>query len=90
MMEIDNKGLDKMDHQLLRTLIDKFNGGPVGVDTLASAISEERETIEDVYEPYLIQCGYLNRTPRGRVATQIAYEHFGLQPPQGSSQESLF
>ncbi|MGV7220056.1 MAG: Holliday junction branch migration DNA helicase RuvB [Nitrospinales bacterium] len=90
MMEIDNKGLDKMDHQLLRTLIEKFNGGPVGVDTLASAISEERETIEDVYEPYLIQCGYLNRTPRGRVATQIAYEHFGLQPPQGSSQESLF
>jgi Holliday junction DNA helicase RuvB len=90
MMEIDNKGLDKMDHQLIRTLIEKFKGGPVGVDTLASAISEERETIEDVYEPYLIQCGYLNRTPRGRVATQIAYEHFGLQPPQGSSQESLF
>jgi Holliday junction DNA helicase RuvB len=90
MMEIDNKGLDKMDHQLLRTLIEKFNGGPVGIDTLASAISEERETIEDVYEPYLIQCGFLNRTPRGRVATQISYEHFGLQPPQSSSQESMF
>jgi len=90
MMEIDNKGLDKMDHQLLRTLIEKFNGGPVGIDTLASAISEERETIEDVYEPYLIQCGFLNRTPRGRVATQISYKHFGLQPPKGSSQESLF
>ena len=90
MMEIDNKGLDKMDHQLLRTLIEKFNGGPVGVDTLASAISEERETIEDVYEPYLIQCGFLNRTPRGRVATQISYEHFGIQPPKGSSQESMF
>jgi len=90
MMEIDEKGLDKMDHQLLRTLIDKFNGGPVGVDTLASAISEERETIEDVYEPYLIQCGYLNRTPRGRVATQSAYQHFGIIPPQSSAQEPLF
>ena len=90
MMEIDNKGLDKMDHQLMRTLIEKFNGGPVGVETLASAISEERETIEDVYEPYLIQCGYLNRTPRGRVATQTAYKHFGIIPPQGSAQESLF
>ena len=90
MMEIDKLGLDKMDHQLLRTLIDKFNGGPVGVETLASAISEERETIEDVYEPYLIQCGFLNRTARGRVATQASYKHFGIAPPQGSSQESLF
>ena len=90
MMEIDKIGLDKMDHHLMRTLIEKFNGGPVGVETLASAISEERETIEDVFEPYLIQCGFLNRTPRGRVATQASYKHFGIAPPQNSSQESLF
>ncbi len=90
MMEIVKIGLDKMDHQLMRTLIEKFNGGPVGVETLASAISEERETIEDVFEPYLIQCGFLNRTPRGRVATQASYKHFGIAPPQNSSQESLF
>ena len=74
----------------MRALIEKFNGGPVGVETLASAISEERETIEDVFEPYLIQCGFLNRTPRGRVATQASYKHFGITPPQNSSQESLF
>ncbi|MBI3814125.1 MAG: Holliday junction branch migration DNA helicase RuvB, partial [Nitrospinae bacterium] len=70
---------DKMDRKLLLTIIEKFNGGPVGVDTLAAAVSEEKDTIEDVYEPFLIQGGYIHRTPRGRVATKIAYEHFGMK-----------
>ncbi len=91
MMEVDKKGLDKMDHQLLRNLIEKFKGGPVGVDSLAASINEERETIEDVFEPYLIQSGFIHRTPRGRVATALAFEHFGLKAPKGSGgQESLF
>ena len=77
MLEVDPKGLDKMDTMLLLTVIDKFSGGPVGVDTLAAAIGEERDTIEDVYEPFLIQAGFIQRTPRGRVATALAYEHFG-------------
>ena len=77
MLEVDPIGLDKMDTMLLLTLIDKFAGGPVGVDTLAAAIGEEKDTIEDVYEPFLIQAGFVQRTPRGRVATQRAYEHFG-------------
>jgi Holliday junction DNA helicase RuvB len=77
MLEIDAIGLDKMDTMLLLTLIDKFSGGPVGVETLAASIGEEKDTIEDVYEPFLIQAGFLNRTPRGRVATPLAYEHFG-------------
>ncbi len=90
MMEVDRKGLDKMDHYLLRTLIEKFKGGPVGVETLAASINEEKDTIEEVYEPYLMQSGFIHRTPRGRVATAIAFEHFGLtQPPEGS-QPSLF
>jgi len=78
MLEIDSRGLDPMDRLLLRTICEKFGGGPVGVDTLASALSEERETIEDVYEPYLLQCGYLNRTSRGRMAMDLAYSHLGL------------
>jgi len=78
MLDVDKQGLDTMDRLLLRTIVEKFGGGPVGVDTLASALSEEKETIEDVYEPYLIQCGYLNRTSRGRVATEHAYKHLGV------------
>jgi len=77
MLEVDRLGLDKMDRMLLLTLIDKFAGGPVGVETLAAAIGEEKDTIEDVYEPFLIQAGLVQRTPRGRVATTLAYEHFG-------------
>ena len=77
MQEIDPLGFDKMDQMLLLTVIDKFDGGPVGVETLAAAIGEEKDTIEDVYEPYLIQAGFLQRTPRGRVATSLAYSHFG-------------
>src|SRR4029453_1478089 len=95
MLEVDRIGLDKMDTMLLLTLIDKFAGGPVGVETLAAAIGEEKDTIEDVYEPFLIQAGFIQRTPRGRVATELAYEHFGRSAvsPKGSSsknQPSLF
>ena len=77
--EVDQKGFDQMDRKLLLTLIERFNGGPVGVESLAAAIGEEKVTIEDVYEPYLIQEGYLQRTSRGRVACHRAYEHFGLK-----------
>ncbi|HAV00074.1 MAG: Holliday junction branch migration DNA helicase RuvB [Lachnospiraceae bacterium] len=79
LMDVDKLGLDRVDRNLLLTLIEKFDGGPVGLDTLAAAVSEDSGTIEDVYEPYLIQNGFLNRTPRGRVATKAAYEHFGLE-----------
>ncbi|MFP4016891.1 MAG: Holliday junction branch migration DNA helicase RuvB [Halanaerobiales bacterium] len=78
LMEIDGLGLDSLDHKLLRTIIKKFNGGPVGLNTLAASISEECETIEDVYEPYLLQIGFLERTPRGRVATIAAYKHLDI------------
>ena len=81
MLEVDPLGFDMLDRKLLRTVIEKFDGGPVGVDSLAAAISEERGTIEDVIEPYLIQQGFLMRTARGRVATRSAYLHFGLEPP---------
>jgi Holliday junction DNA helicase RuvB len=77
MLEIDPKGLDKMDTMLLLTMIDKFSGGPVGLETLAAAIGEEKDTIEEVYEPFLIQSGFIQRTARGRVATSLAFEHFG-------------
>jgi Holliday junction DNA helicase RuvB len=77
MLQVDRLGLDKMDTMLLLTLIDKFAGGPVGVETLAAAIGEEKDTIEDVYEPFLIQAGFLQRTPRGRMATALAFEHYG-------------
>ncbi len=86
--EVDQKGFDQMDRKLLLTLIDKFNGGPVGVESLAAAIGEEKITIEDVYEPYLIQEGYLQRTARGRIACAKAYEHFGLKAASG--QKDLF
>lgn len=90
MLEVDEKGFDHMDRRILQTIIEKFSGGPVGVETLSSAISEEKDTIEDVYEPFLIQCGYLQRTPRGRIATELAYLHLGLTPPVKNSQDSLF
>ncbi|MGA1071435.1 MAG: Holliday junction branch migration DNA helicase RuvB [Pseudohongiellaceae bacterium] len=80
MLSIDNNGFDHMDRRLIMTMIEKFDGGPVGVDSLAAAISEERDTIEDVLEPYLIQQGFIMRTPRGRVVTQHGYRHFGLEP----------
>jgi Holliday junction DNA helicase RuvB len=81
MLDVDNAGFDYMDRKLLLAIMDKFLGGPVGVENLAAAISEERETIEDVLEPYLIQQGFLQRTPRGRIATPRAYLHFGLTMP---------
>ena len=88
-LEIDPVGLDNIDHKVLQTIIIKFNGGPVGLDTIAAAISEESDTIMDVYEPYLLQLGFLERTPRGRVATPLAYRHLGIdynkhKPPQGT------
>ena len=89
MLEVDALGLDEFDRKLLRALIQKFNGGPVGLDTIAAAISEERDTIEDVYEPYLMQLGFLQRTPRGRMATLPAYQHLGLKPPRSLIQASL-
>ncbi len=82
LLDVDNHGFDMMDRKLLLALIDKFDGGPVGVDSLAAAISEERGTIEDVIEPFLIQQGFIMRTPRGRMATRSAYLHFGLQVPE--------
>jgi holliday junction DNA helicase RuvB len=78
MLDVDRQGLDAMDRQYLRTIIEKFGGGPVGIETISSALSEERETLEDVYEPYLIQKGFVNRTARGRVATETAYKHLGI------------
>jgi Holliday junction DNA helicase RuvB len=78
-LEIDAVGLDDIDHKVLHTIIEKFNGGPVGLDTIAASISEEADTIMDVYEPYLLQLGFLERKPRGRVATRLAYEHLGLE-----------
>jgi Holliday junction DNA helicase RuvB len=80
MLNVDDVGFDQMDRRLLLAMIEKFDGGPVGVDSLAAAISEERDTIEDVLEPYLIQQGYILRTPRGRIVTKHAYLHFGLTP----------
>jgi holliday junction DNA helicase RuvB len=77
-LEVDSIGLDEIDHKMLRTIITKFGGGPVGLDTIAASISEEADTITDVYEPYLLQLGFLERTPRGRLATPLAYEHLGL------------
>jgi len=89
MLEVDYRGFDFMDRKMLLTLIDKFDGGPVGIDSLSSAIGEERNTIEDIYEPFLIQEGFLHRTTRGRVATKLAYEHFG-RPWTDRNQKELF
>ncbi len=82
-LDIDEKGLDEMDRRLLSTIIEKFNGGPVGIETISAALREERDTIEDVCEPYLLQEGFIERTPRGRLATRLAYKHLGLKEPQG-------
>lgn len=90
MLDVDRIGLDVMDRKMLLCIIEKFSGGPVGVDNLAAAIGEERDTIEDVLEPYLIQQGYLQRTPRGRMATQLAYAHFGITAPAHASAPELF
>ena len=81
MLEVDEHGFDEIDRKLLRTIIDKFGGGPVGIGSIAAAISEEKDAIEDIYEPFLIQNGFLDRTPRGRVATERAYGYFGLDAP---------
>ena len=90
MLDVDHLGFDVMDRKLLLAVLEKFGGGPVGLDNLAAAIGEERDTIEDVLEPYLIQQGYLMRTPRGRVATQQAYQHFGLPMPKGLATGDLW
>jgi Holliday junction DNA helicase RuvB len=82
MLDVDDLGLDDADRAVLRCIIEKFDGGPVGLETIAAAISEESDTIMDVYEPFLLQCGFLNRTPRGRVATAAAYRHLGMAPPR--------
>jgi Holliday junction DNA helicase RuvB len=84
MLEVDEYGLDEIDRKLLSAVIERFHGGPVGVNALASSIAEDRGTIEDLYEPYLIQIGFLQRTPRGRVATRVAYEHLGY-PVSGAA-----
>ncbi|MED3562172.1 Holliday junction branch migration DNA helicase RuvB [Bacillus xiapuensis] len=82
LLQVDRLGLDHIDHKLLKGIIEKFRGGPVGLDTIAASIGEEAETIEDVYEPYLLQIGFLQRTPRGRVVTQAVYHHFGMEVPE--------
>ena len=91
-LDIDDLGLDEVDHKILRAIVEKFRGGPVGLETIAASISEEADTIMDVYEPYLIQLGFLDRTPRGREATPRAYEHLGLPPPAraATNQRPLF
>ncbi len=91
-LEVDRKGLDKMDRQIMLTIIEKFDGGPIGVETLSSALCEEKDTLEEVYEPFLIQSGYINRTPKGRVATRLAYSHFGFTSKikENTTQQKLF
>jgi len=88
MLEVDAYGFDEIDRKLMLTILEKYNGGPVGVGSLAAAISEDENSIEDIYEPYLMQIGFLDRTPRGRVATRKAFEHFRITPP--SNQKNLF
>ena len=88
LLEVDEHGFDEVDRRLLRTIIDKFGGGPVGLNTIAAAISEEKDAIEDIYEPFLIQIGFLDRTPRGRVATPRAYDYFGLVSPAEQRRDS--
>jgi Holliday junction DNA helicase RuvB len=93
-LEIDRAGLDEMDRRLMKVIIDTYEGGPVGIETLAAALAESRDTIEDVYEPYLLQQGFIGRTPRGRIATRKAYEHLGIsmkgQGPAEEPQGTLF
>ena len=88
MLEVDHEGLDRLDREILRAICERFGGGPVGLSTLAVAVHEEQDTIEDVYEPYLLQRGFLQRTPRGRMRDSHAFRHLGLEPP--SSRSSLF
>ncbi len=90
LLEIDDLGLDATDYKILRAIVEKFGGGPVGLDTVAAATSEESDTVEDVYEPFLLQLGFLKRTPRGRVTTDLAYQHLGLTPPNTPTQQRLF
>lgn len=86
MLDVDPQGLDIMDRKMLEAVIHRFDGGPVGLDNIAASIGEERDTIEDVIEPYLIQQGYLQRTPRGRIATLAAYKHLGVLPPKNTAE----
>jgi holliday junction DNA helicase RuvB len=90
MIDVDEFGLDDMDARILKTIIDKFEGGPVGLNNIGAAIGEDSTTIEEVYEPFLVQHGFLQRTPRGRIATPLAYRHFGYTPPSPSGQQNLF
>ena len=85
MLGVDEHGLDEVDRNLMLTIIQKYSGGPVGLNTIAASLSEEEDAIEEIYEPFLMQIGFLNRTPRGRVATQLAYEHFGITPTRRQS-----
>ena len=88
MLEVDQHGFDEVDRRLMLTIIEKYQGGPVGLNTLAASLAEETDAIEEIYEPFLIQMGFLDRTPRGRVATHLAYQYFKLKPPR--KQDSLF
>ena len=90
LLDVDRYGLDEIDQKIMMTILEKYRGGPVGVGTIAASISEEPETIEEVYEPYLIQLGFLNRTPRGRTATELAYDYFKVAPRRDTSQQGLF
>jgi holliday junction DNA helicase RuvB len=91
LLDVDRYGLDEIDQKIMLTILSKYRGGPVGVNTIAASIAEEADTIEEVYEPYLIQLGFLNRTPRGRVATELAYEYFKVKQPSGNgAQAGLF
>jgi Holliday junction DNA helicase RuvB len=89
-LEVDRCGLDRNDRRVLKVIIEKFSGGPVGLDTIAAAISESVDAVEDVYEPFLMQQGFLNRTPRGRIVTEAAYRHLGLPVPTDDKSTSLF
>jgi Holliday junction DNA helicase RuvB len=90
-LEVDERGFDRLDQMFLRALLEKFAGGPVGIETLAAALGEDRGTLEDLVEPFLLQAGFVDRTPRGRVATARAWDHFGLRPPApGEGQRRLF
>jgi Holliday junction DNA helicase RuvB len=90
MMEIDAKGFDRMDRSYLLAIVEKFNGGPVGLETLSAALHEEKDTLEDIYEPYLMEMGFIKRTPRGRVATGLTYTYFGIPQSQENKQSNLF
>ena len=89
-LDVDEFGLDDMDARLLKTIIEQFSGGPVGLTTIAAAVGEDPGTLEEVYEPFLMQQGFLARTPRGRCATAAAYRHFGFPPPTNAEQPSIF